>query len=707
MAKIIRLATLRRSVAAAVRCFCEASLTGVLLGLMLATPAQAITMTFGDIEITPQPPPKGNSWHGYCEYVFHVHNKSAERPHTVSLSLPFERRFAHDDTIRELRRSVEVGANETVRLSLLQPDYPPIYGSDVEVTLDGRRQDRELPLTPNETRTAGRYYYRHGYSVASAVTTEPLLLMGARVKPLPTVETAIPGGFGGPGMMMPGGMAPPGMAGPAGMGGQPGMAGGAGQPGAAPGSASPRVIDLDRPLAAYFLLPTSNTLPCMVGTLSSLAIGSEMGEIIMAPGKPGLPGRGFQLVSAESWSNNWLAYSRYDGIIITADELRSLPAEVRAALWQYVETGGAMLVLGKADLRGLSAISESTQHDAGWTTVRAGFGVCRVSPDANYDKWDENHFAMLAKDWTSTWSAWQGRRGTLDANQQLPVIESLGIPVKGLFVLMFLFTLGIGPINLLVLTRLKRRIWMLWTTPAISLCTCLAVFGYMLISEGWQGQLRSETLTLLDETTHRATTIGWTGVYSPLTPGDGLHFRYETEVIPQRYFEGRDGGARSCTIDWSQDQHFAAGWVEARVPAHFKVRKSEMRRERVTLRHERDGRWSMVNGLGVPIEHFWYADDKGQIHMAENVAAGARAMLTLTEKESPAPVRTMQSFLSGSWMLSMKMMAASPQHYLRPGLYLAEVDGSPFLEDALPNARARKAHALVLGFGTPAASGGR
>ena len=616
-------------------------------------PARAITMTFGDIEITPEPPPRGNSSHGYFEYVFHVHNKSAEQPHLVGLSIPFQNLLVNGDAIRDLRRSVQVGVNETVRISLLQPDHPPLHGSDVAVHIDGRRQEREVPLNLSNTRSHRSYAYPSAYSLREFGSGEPLILMGPRVRPLPTTERLLPGEPREAEMPGWAGM-PPGMAGPPGM--RPGQ-----PPRVRPGGRRPPHLP---------------------------------------PTKPGLPSRGIQFVNVDSWSDNWLAYSRYDGIVVTADELQFVSAEVRAALWQYVETGGALLVLGKIDLRGLSALTRTTQDSAGWTTLQAGFGVCRVSPDANYDSWDANHFSLLTRDWTNTVSAGHGQRGTSEANREFPVIDDLGIPVKGLFVLMFLFTLAIGPMNLLVLTRLKRRIWLLWTTPAISLFTCLAVFGYMLISEGWQGQLRSETLTLLDETTLRATTIGWTGVYSPLTPGDGLHFHAEAEVIPQRFYEGRKSGARSCTIDWSKDQHFVSGWVEARVPAHFKVRQSEMRRERVTLQRESDGRWSMVNKLGAAIHRFWYADDKGQIHVAEDVAAGAPAVLRLTEKECQVPARTMQSILSGSsWMSGMQQIANSPQHYLRPGLYLAEVDESPFLEAALRSAKKRKVHALIVGFG--------
>jgi hypothetical protein len=265
---------------------------------------------------------------------------------------------------------------------------------------------------------------------------------------------------------------------------------------------------------------------------------------------------------------------------------------------------------------------------------------------------------------------------------------------------MFLFTLAIGPINFTILARKKRRIWLLWTTPVLSLFTCLAVFGYMLISEGWEGHLRIETLTLLDESSHRATTIGWTAVYSPLTPSDGLHFSYDTEVVTQRMHEGLQGGAHSCTIDWSRDQHFATGWVEARVPAHFKVRKSEARRERVAIHREADQKLSMVNGLGAEIRHFWYVDEKGHLYAAEQVAPGARAMLTEKNLHTIAPgaIKPMRGDFSENWLTSLHTFTTNPASHLRPRSYLAELDDSPFLEDALRNARNRKCRALVVGY---------
>ncbi len=671
--------------------------TGILFSFLLVSPAHALPTTFGDIAITPEPDPKGISSHGYFEYIFQVVNKSTERSHLVSLSIPFEKLFLNGDSIRELRRTVEVGANETVRISLLQPDHPPIGGTNVAVTIDGSQQEYGVHLKPNESLHPSRYS-PGGFAVPSG-PVQPLILLGTGVKPLPTMEP-LPESVT-PGMRGASGARPPSMRGPGGSSPTPSSGRRMSTSRPAPPAAVPAAPQ--RPpgeVLGGWLSPTLMlTGPHCLGAASRLILAWQMGEIEKPPGKPGLPPRFFQFVNAETWSTNWLAYTRYDGIIVTAAELNAMPEGIRTALWQYVETGGALLVLGRADLRGLSTLMETKQDQAGWQSVRAGFGACRLSPDANYDGWGADRYAELMSDWRNTAAVWSSnQRNTLEANQNFPVVDDLGIPIKGLFLLMFLFTLGIGPINILVLTRLKRRIWLLWTTPVLSLFTCLAVFGYMLLSEGWSGQLRSETLTLLDETTHRATTIGWTGVYSPLTPRDGLHFSRETEVVPQRYYEGRNGGARSCTIDWSQDQHFVSGWVEARIPAHFKVRKSELRRERVALQREPDGRWSMVNGLSKDIRHFWFADAKGQFHTAENVAPGAKTLLTLTEKETLASTANVKDVFLTNWVSNIKDLAERPQRYLRPGLYLAELEDSPFFEDCLPNARTRKLHALVVGI---------
>src|SRR5262249_8531219 len=113
-----------------------------------------------------------------------------------------------------------------------------------------------------------------------------------------------------------------------------------------------------------------------------------------------------------------------------------------------------------------------------------------------------------------------------------PVVDDQGIPARGLFVVMLLFAVVIGPVNIYVLSRHQRRIWMFWTVPVISALTSAGVLGYMSLSEGWQSHERTQGITFLDQASGRAATLGMVGYYTPLVPRDGLHFGPDTELTP-------------------------------------------------------------------------------------------------------------------------------------------------------------------------------
>jgi hypothetical protein len=273
----------------------------------------------------------------------------------------------------------------------------------------------------------------------------------------------------------------------------------------------------------------------------------------------------------------------------------------------------------------------------------------------DFREWGSGQWSYLRDVWTRTAHPWQQPKNIEHANQIFPVVADIGIPVRGLFILMVLFTVAIGPVNLYFLARGRRRIWMLWTVPLFSLVTCAAVFGYMLIAEGWEGHTRTEGLTILDETTHRAATIGWTACYTPVTPGDGLQFSYDTELAPQSREEpwSRRGGA-GRTVNWTGGQHLASGWVTARVPSHFMLRKNETRRERVTVSRSGDG-YTIVNGLGAEIRLFWYADPEGRLYTAERVAPGGQAVLKPSGEslEDNRPTERLRELYTQDWVHTM------------------------------------------------------
>ena len=256
---------------------------------------------------------------------------------------------------------------------------------------------------------------------------------------------------------------------------------------------------------------------------------------------------------------------------------------------------------------------------------------------------------------------------------------------------------------------MRRRVWLFWTAPTLSLLTCGLVFGYSMFSEGITGRYRTLSLTVLDEGAGRATSIGWTAFYSPLTPGEGLHFSCQTELTPQvvrshrRYYGGRNEPASARTVDWTQDQHLASGWVSARVPAHFVLRKSENRRERLTVRAGSDGRLSVVNGLGAPIVKLVLVDRDGKWYSAEGIPAGAAAEVRAEPAPSPEVAgrdkrRSLREVYRSRWVTGIPALHQRPEDYLRPGTYLAVLEGNPFVEAALPGARPVKCETVVFGI---------
>ncbi|MCP4375342.1 MAG: hypothetical protein GY794_04095 [bacterium] len=409
------------------------------------------------------------------------------------------------------------------------------------------------------------------------------------------------------------------------------------------------------------------------------------------------------------WAENWLAYSHYDAVVVSNDELSAMPPAVRDAIMRYVACGGTLLVSGSFDVP-KSWKDRHYQH-ASLNHYNVGFGTCVIAP--------KNLMTIRTRQWVSLYQSWASgadsqkvTHDTSEANNTFPIVENLRVPTGGLLAVMLIFVILTGPVNMMVLSKFRKRIWLFWTVPAISLLTCISVFLYAFIAEGWDGHARTASFTILDQRNHQASTIGWAAFYSPMTPGDGLHFGLETEITPQ-WGQGKDHHSHygpseidrrgELHLDWTSDQHLLGNWLSARVPTHFAIRKGETRRERLSVTVANDGSITVVNGLGAKIKKLYLADASGRIHEASDIAPGARAVLTgrsgdrhvTTEYSSGRSLRTMtQSIPPYSPQCTANRFIQS----LRPNCYVADLDGAPFVENALDGAQQTKSRSVVYGI---------
>jgi hypothetical protein len=403
------------------------------------------------------------------------------------------------------------------------------------------------------------------------------------------------------------------------------------------------------------------------------------------------------------WSENWLAYSPFDAVILNAADMSSMSPAVLGAIGDYLSAGGNVVLSGQTSLPAAwhpsrkKSLRDGVEYDV-------GFGDCFVFNSENPATLDPKSVQTLRDAVRDTARYWQSLPGDSSAaNAVLPVVESLKIPTRGIVVIMLAFIIVIGPVNIIWLNRRKRRTWMLWTIPAISFATTLIVFAYSLLREGITPDTRIAGLTVIDQSSHHATTVGGTAFYCPLTPSGGLHFDFRTEATP--LVQIGNGSGTSREVDWTQSQHFSRGWVSARVPTFFHLRKSETRRERIQIINE-NGKLQIVNGLGAQIKSLWIADVDMNIYQADNVAAGQKAGLVLSKQTRASEKTGADGLLRDIGFTahtdSLNEMAGK---YLLPNTYIAVLDGNPFIENALGSAsspKRTKSSAVVFGILDPA-----
>ncbi len=399
----------------------------------------------------------------------------------------------------------------------------------------------------------------------------------------------------------------------------------------------------------------------------------------------------------DQWSTSWLGYSRFAVVQVTLEEWRTIPSDVREAVLAYVEAGGALMVSGDtsevaAEFKPLRAAEPSsggaTINRGGNDTFRLGLGSISMGGSPDGFMKTPAAFGLTPP------GAQRGRVGDWNLqnlNAVYPVVDNLGVPARGMLVLMIVFAVLIGPINLYFLAKYDRRIWALWTVPAAALVCSTIVFSYALFSEGLSGRARHAGLTVLDEHTGRATTLGWSAYYTPVAPGGGLVFSSRTEVTPlgldigDRYGYGRTSST-ALSIDWTDGQRLGSGWVQSRVPAFFATRKVEDRLERMVFAVGAGGVPTVQNGLGAAVSSVRIADAEGKVYQARDVEAGATAAMTPVGA-LPSDVVRNQSLLDvwvqqGAWYALDAV--AEP---IGPSTYIATLEGSaPFLDKGLDTA---------------------
>ena len=154
-----------------------------------------------------------------------------------------------------------------------------------------------------------------------------------------------------------------------------------------------------------------------------------------------------------SFDSTWLAYSGYDGIVLSLSEANALSADERAALWEYVKTGGSLAVMGIGRLSDDWARLDSrlaNRELVGDTSEQyeIGFGLLFLSGPPYFPTAARLTIHTAIYDsWLETQGTWLRIYTASGANTVFPVAEPFDTlaSFRRMFFLSLLFAAIIGP----------------------------------------------------------------------------------------------------------------------------------------------------------------------------------------------------------------------------------------------------------------------
>jgi hypothetical protein len=420
-------------------------------------------------------------------------------------------------------------------------------------------------------------------------------------------------------------------------------------------------------------------------------------------------------LAAQAWPEDWLEYTRYLAVIVSASEFEALSSGVRDALIGAVHAGGNLMVLdGPAPQQGgLAALTD--RFDLQWTQVsdpsgaftpwiakaNLGFGSVQWATSAQIERASGSITTFLF----DTWSPAVGARAEVpslqSADRAMPVVDDLGVPRRMTFIFLVVFAILAGPVNLVLLAKTNRRTLLFVTAPLLGLFFSATVFVYGLLHDGISTSSRVMAVTLLDQRNQLASTSAQLAFYAPLTPRSGLSFSNDTEVTPMLGYDyQRLGNGQRVSVIHGENQSLRSGWIVPRQPAHFWLRSHTPRRERVLVEQNDQGQWVATNGLGVDIVSLFFCDDDGQVFEAQSIPAGQNATLTLTPFRASEPSGGGIAGLHRQSLPASKVgrLVSSPREFITRRGYIAVTAQPLFAPRGIEGVKDLKAREVVIGL---------
>jgi hypothetical protein len=336
---------------------------------------------------------------------------------------------------------------------------------------------------------------------------------------------------------------------------------------------------------------------------------------------------------------DWRGYSGLDVLAITTDEWSALQPGVKTAVLQWVRLGGTLDIYAKAGAPGLEALLGIKVHGVipGLrlnVTARHALGlgsVCTLTWDGreldgtranDYHLWPpvslRRHEAA---------ESFRGGESSVKWIDRSPLVEALGeknFAAWQVGLILFIFGIMVGPVNLFYFARAGRRHRLFYTTPIISVAAAALLLVVIFFQDGTGGTGHRSSVVYLDAAENSAFVhqlqVSRTGVLFGGSFSTEDNAVVGMAVLPESRWTrlkshsggwGRGGRSEAQRYTVSGNS-FAGDWFQSRTEQAQIIDAVQSTRGRLSLVSAAPGGAPVISStLIAPLERLCYIDATG------------------------------------------------------------------------------------------------
>ena len=314
----------------------------------------------------------------------------------------------------------------------------------------------------------------------------------------------------------------------------------------------------------------------------------------------GLPREFISQVEPEMLPENWLCFCPFRSVVIEESDFRLLGQGEKSALMRWVRSGG--------ELRITRAGENEEQKTLLGTVIRTNDDPLTTFMQ-NLQKIRRHQLG---------WESYSDKF-------TFPYDVEGSSGYMGGFLLATFFLIAAGPVNYIYFRRKKRIRMLLISLPVISIAFCLLIILHFVGTQGFSKKGGTVSLSVLDENTDGAVTLGAHSIYSGLYPFGGFQFSAKTSFYPLKK-------EKDYTIDMTTKLHLKSGLFKPSSNFYYFTATPYETREKIVYNKEDR---TVTNGFEQDLTGLVLMDGDQTFKVGAIAAGEKKALEPVAEMEDP------------------------------------------------------------------------